>query len=229
MRADWYRFEPLTDVWENPTPAHQRRGRGTFKAGHDSTMGLLRHEIEVLDPHRPWDQTDVVLQVACSAGDVNRDGGLSARARAFGHPGVRVTFKTQEHGLLTYESDVCELWQHNVRSIALGLEALRAIKRFGIANSGQQYTGFKALPAGRAMPASHMTRDEALKVIAKIAYPSAGDQALSDERTHALAAPENLTKLIRRAKARAHPDQRQGNRALWDALEEAVKAMGLSL
>lgn len=43
---------------------------------------------------------------------------------------------------LVYATDVCERWQHNVRSIALGLQALRAVDRYGISRRGQQYAGF---------------------------------------------------------------------------------------
>lgn len=45
---------------------------------------------------------------------------------------------------LVYATDSCDRWQDNVRSIALGLEALRAVDRFGISREGQQYAGFRA-------------------------------------------------------------------------------------
>lgn len=47
-------------------------------------------------------------------------------------------------GRQVFATDACELWQHNVRSIALGLEALRAVDRYGITRRGQQYAGFRA-------------------------------------------------------------------------------------
>jgi hypothetical protein len=52
---------------------------------------------------------------------------------------------------LVYATDACVYWQHNVRSIALGLEALRAVDRYGITRKGEQYAGFRAaLSAGSA-------------------------------------------------------------------------------
>jgi hypothetical protein len=45
---------------------------------------------------------------------------------------------------LVYATDACEDWRHNIRSIALGLEALRAVDRYGISRRGQQYAGFRA-------------------------------------------------------------------------------------
>ena len=38
---------------------------------------------------------------------------------------------------------------HNLRSIALGLKALRAVDRYGVSRRGEQYAGFRAaLTAG---------------------------------------------------------------------------------
>lgn len=54
-----------------------------------------------------------------------------------------------EQKRLVYATDACQDWRHNVRSIALGLEALRAVDRYGISRRGEQYAGFRgALPAG---------------------------------------------------------------------------------
>jgi hypothetical protein len=49
---------------------------------------------------------------------------------------------------LVYATDVCANWEHNVRSIALGLEALRAVDRYGITRRGEQYAGFMQLTSG---------------------------------------------------------------------------------
>lgn len=43
-----------------------------------------------------------------------------------------------------YGTDCCVFWEHNVRSIALGLQALRAVDRYGISRRGEQYAGFRA-------------------------------------------------------------------------------------
>jgi hypothetical protein len=91
-------------------------------------------------------------------------------------------------------------WQHNVRAIALTLEALRAVDRYGATETGQQYTGFKALPAGRAMPASHMTTQAAYDLLAEIIGPrDVVDGDLEDGV------------LIKRARAIVHPDRNEGD------------------
>jgi hypothetical protein len=71
------------------------------------------------------------------------------------HPGIELSFDVDQrivpsapNGRLVYATDCCDYWQHNVRSIALGLQALRAVDRYGITRRGEQYAGFAALPAG---------------------------------------------------------------------------------
>lgn len=48
---------------------------------------------------------------------------------------------------LSYPCDSCDNWQHNVRSIALALQALRAVDRYGVTRRAEQYRGWGKLPA----------------------------------------------------------------------------------
>lgn len=57
--------------------------------------------------------------------------------------------KSQEGGRMVLATDVCEDWMHNVRSIALTLEALRAVDRYG-ATQGRQYAGFAGALTAKA-------------------------------------------------------------------------------
>lgn len=71
------------------------------------------------------------------------------------HGGARETWdKVQEAWrLLSQESayqfavDTYTTWQDNLRAIALGLEALRKVERYGITRGTEQYTGWKMLTA----------------------------------------------------------------------------------
>jgi hypothetical protein len=136
-----YIFRPLP-VWPYPTtPPTERRSRWTFKASWSDTLQLLEHEISGLSGH------DVVIGAGFRERDVRLDGMPRADAQAPQHPGIEISFDTGR-GRLTYSTDVCTFWQHNVRSIALGLEALRAVDRYGITHRGEQYAGFLALAAG---------------------------------------------------------------------------------
>ncbi len=60
------------------------------------------------------------------------------------------------HGPLRYATDAHERqyaglgmegWQADVGAIALALTALRAVDRYGVSRRGEQYTGWRALPA----------------------------------------------------------------------------------
>jgi hypothetical protein len=103
----------------------------------------------------------VVLQEAFREQDLRLDGEPRAAARRE-HPGVILSFESK-HGPMSYPCDTFDNYTHNVRAIALGLEALRKVARYGIANSGEQYTGYRAL-GGTTDHDSHarpMTLEEA--------------------------------------------------------------------
>jgi hypothetical protein len=175
---------------------------------------LLGREIDLLGGR------DVVLEVDVRERDIRLDGMLRADARA-SSPAVVVAFESK-HGSMLYRCDRFESrwasqgpgWQQNARAIALTLEALRAVDRYGATETGQQYAGFKALPSGRAMPASHMTSDQALAVL--------------HEWAPAAKADEPLERLFRWARAGAHPDRHDGVRTAWDQVEQAGVVLGVA-
>lgn len=143
-----YEIRPLGTWIGLRTPDYQRRSQ--FRAPWRRTLELLGAETDKLGVHL------VVLQVDVRAGDVRRDGMLRADAR-IGYPGVRVSFDSR-HGPLTYATDVYTDWQANVRAVALALEALRAVDRYGVSKSGEQYRGWAQIEAGPAMSAEQAAR-----------------------------------------------------------------------
>lgn len=137
------RFRPIP-IWpHSTTPSGERRSRWTFKASWQNTLDLLDRELRNLDAR------DIIIGCGLREQDIRNDGWPRANAQTPAHPGVEVSFSTR-HGRLVYATDVCERWEHNVRAVALGLEALRAVDRHGITRRGEQYAGFKALGAGRS-------------------------------------------------------------------------------
>lgn len=147
-------FRPLR--WTGPsTPWNKRRSRYTFKAGWNNTLMALDAELRHLKAQR------LVIEADFREQDIRQDGMPRSNARSPQHPGVRVAFESV-HGPLIYQTDTCEFWQHNVRSIALGLTALRAVDRYGVSGRGEQYTGWKALSAGAAT-AQFGTAEDALR------------------------------------------------------------------
>lgn len=204
-----YTTRPLSDhTWLRPA---SKRERSRFDANWTSTLKLLGREIDLLGGR------DVVIEIDVREQDFKLNGELRSNACTPEHPAVVVAFETNQHGSMLYRCDRFFApyygqvdWQHNVRAIALTLESLRAVDRYGATETGQQYAGFKALPAGRAMPASHMTTDAARELITSII-------GIVDR-------PWDTR--IRLAKSYAHPDRNDGDRTLWDQVEQAAQVLG---
>jgi hypothetical protein len=204
-----YTVRPISDrTWMRPASA---RTWSPFDSSWTSTLELLAREVDHLDGR------DVVLEVDVPERAIRNDGALRADARA-ASPAVVLAFEG-EHGPMQYPCDRFTSrwvsrqgpdWQQNVRAIALGLEALRKVERYGIADTGQQYTGFKALPAG------HMTSDEARTLLEEVAGSEMG-----------LPGGHANDRVLRWARAKAHPDRHGGDRTLWDKVEQAVRVLRL--
>lgn len=139
-----YTLRPLP-TWPYPATPWQEQRRRPFSSTWEQTQNQLASEIEKLDG------SSIVLGLGHTEWDVRQDGRLRANARGLTHQGVEISFNTPR-GRLTYATDVCDFWQDNVRSIALGLEALRAVDRYGITRKGEQYAGFLALAPGGPDP-----------------------------------------------------------------------------
>lgn len=207
-----YTTRPLSDkTWLKPG----RRKASAFSSSWTSTRDLLEKEIRALDGR------DVVIEIDVREQDLRLDGTLRSRATA-DSPAVRVSFESK-HGPMSFPCDAYKTgpyqnkmlpWQHNVRAVALTMEALRAAERHGAINTGQQYTGFRALNAGRTAPASHLTYDEAMRTLREIS----GVQ-------HTTVEGPQVQAMIRLAQSRAHPDRNGGARDTWDLVEESARVV----
>lgn len=122
------------------TPVAGPCGSSPFSAPWSSTRELLDREARHLGAR------EVVLETAHTPGQLTRDGRPRAGSRPPGDPGVVVWLIGTGHGDLSYPCALTAWWEDNVRAVALALEALRKIDRYGVANSGQQYHGFAQLP-----------------------------------------------------------------------------------
>jgi len=210
---------------------HVRREESKFTSSYSDTVTDLERQVAHLRGKH------VIVRVDVLPGAFRLDGRLRADAKAMS-PAVEVLFETAKHGDMRFRCDrfvrgvatanrggqsvrkMTEDWQHNLRAIAKTMENLRAIDRYGSMRD-EQYTGFKALPAGRAMPASHMTADEAWSIIGSYqSRPIAEFRARHDEG--------ELTRAYRSAQAANHPDRRGGDRALWDQVEQAARVLGVT-
>ncbi len=165
-------FRPI-DEWVGERTRYPQRSR--FDAAYSTTLDLLDRELDKLRA------TSVVIQLALAEDDIRLDGLPRAQARP-AHPGVVLAFGSK-YGPLKYATDTFDRWQDNLRAIALGLEALRKVDRYGITKRGEQYTGWKAIGTG----SEAMTREQAVEFMemhggsyreaAKRLHPDAGGNA----------------------------------------------------
>lgn len=118
------RFRPLP-IWpHDSTPGYKRCGRYVFKASWQNTLDLLDRGLRQLKAR------DIMIGCGLREEDLRLDGWPRSGAREPSHPGVEISFTTQ-HGRLVYATDVCKRWEHNIRAIALGLEALELLTGMG--------------------------------------------------------------------------------------------------
>ena len=216
-------FRPI-DVWPGRLRGDVDRRAAQFSATYDDTLSLLDRELEHLGVD------ELVIQLALDDRDIRIDGLPRAHARP-AHPGVIVAFDHPTAGALRYATDVfgdsrvwrrdvrssvlIPGWQNNLRAIALGLEALRKVDRYGIANDGEQYRGWKALGAGIEMPAQTMTVEAAARFIGEHAWgPAVDEQEVLDDPAGA----------YRDAAKRLHPDA-GGDQVLFQRLQEAKRVL----
>lgn len=127
-----------------PAEFHARSQPDRFDTGWSTTLAQLQAELYKLGAR------EAVIEIALTEGEIRLDGWPRASARP-SHPGVIISFDSK-HGPLRYGTDAFPNWQANVRAIALGLEALRRVERYGIGKRGEQYQGWKQLPAGPGSP-----------------------------------------------------------------------------
>ncbi len=199
-------FRPLKVRPPSWKAAGANRPYSPFSSTYSATETLLAKELHHLGAVNAFVQLDLADQ----ARGVRLDGQLRAGAIA-NHPGVILTIETRAHGTLVYPCDAYSgrggrpAWQENLRAIALGLEALRKVERYGIAGRGQQYAGFAELGSGMPMGSGEgMTLDRAAELLAAEACRGFGDDWVTAE---ALIGDRDLVAGAYRDAARLHhPD-----------------------
>lgn len=132
-----YTFRPIEN-W--PRPKNKSHKRAVFRSRYGQTLQLLEKELRYIQARK------IVIQIDIPESQIRLDGLPYSKARPI-FQGVIVSFDSK-YGPLRYMTDVFDNWQDNLRAIALGLEALRKVDRYGVTKKGEQYVGWKQLPAG---------------------------------------------------------------------------------
>lgn len=146
-----------------PTPPRSGDIPSPFDATLGDTLALLERELRMLQARQ------IVLQVGYREQDLRIDGMPRANSR-MQHDAVALSFDSK-WGPLRYETNEFvmryyrsggEGWQSNLRAIALAMEALRKVDRYGVSKRGEQYTGWRELPVKTGAPADALaTRQDA--------------------------------------------------------------------
>jgi hypothetical protein len=212
MREQLYVTRPLVWTDKNTDP---RRPGYIFRASFTQTRELLFAELVHLEARFP-----VALQIDIAEGDIRLDGLPRANARFATHPGVAISFESR-FGSLRYATDAYDDWQANVRAIALSLQALRSVDRWGVSRRGEQYTGWKALPAGTGGLVSPNFDDVFAAADWMRKYAALTLNLTISEGRNPDGKSSGWRDLYRAMARRMHPDQPGATRDDWDRLDEA--------
>ncbi len=190
-------FQELRDLgvtfrpFDGPSPPQGGRS-SPFTALWSETVALLARELRHLDAKQ------VVVELGLDERDLRVDGLPRANAR-MSTDAVRISFESKwgplryETGEFTrtwYRSQSLDGWQANLRAIALAMEALRKVDRYGVSKRGEQYRGWRALPTGTDPADAIATREQAMAFLSEWNPGGVSD----------------LKSTIRRALLSTHPD-----------------------
>lgn len=144
-----YRIEAI-DEDEYPKALKTDQAYSPFDSTFTSTMETLGRECRHLS-YRPESLT---IKTFHRPYDVLKSGKLRAEVKKPLYPAVIVWFEVWDGKLRRYipmqfECDTFNDWKSNLRAIALGMEALRKVDRYGISSRGAEdahHAGYKQLP-----------------------------------------------------------------------------------
>ncbi len=131
------------------SPRDERNSGGRVSWGEIAQLGAKVRPLS--EPRPPAGNKDGPFSASFSS---TVDGMPRSNAQV-SHPGVAVAFESK-FGPLRYATAEYasawgyrsggEAWQQNLRAIALAMEALRKVDRYGVSKRGEQYQGWKQIP-----------------------------------------------------------------------------------
>lgn len=140
-------FRPI-EKWPGEFCSERRCAR--FQTTYSQTLKLLTKELDHIRAQ------NVVIQLSLPESEFKLNGEPRYNACP-DHPGIIVSFKNK-FGNFSYPCDTYIDWKDNLRAIALSLEALRKIDRYGVTKRGEQYTGWLKLPDAQQEAAEYLAK-----------------------------------------------------------------------
>lgn len=183
-------------------PLHQWTGLRTkdrkqaqFKATWLQTLDLLEYELNKLQAHH------VVIQIEDPETHkrMRNDGSITLPDKFWREkPGVILNFESPK-GNISMPCDRYPWWRDNLRAIALSLEALRAVDRYGVTKGNEQYIGWAQLPAA----SDKMDKRAAAEFL----------RSLLGVQLDQTTSKASIAEVCKRARIEYHPDQAQDEHA----------------
>lgn len=198
------RFVPL-ERWPRKKRGSYSQTRAPFKASYPNTLDLLETELRQLNAK------NVTIEADFTPRDIRNDGWPRSSARPKS-PGVIVSFDSK-HGALALPCDRFNAFEDNLRAIAMHLHHLRKSNLYDIAQAGEQYCGWAALPAEGGTGLT--TVGDAAAFLAR----HSGFETKQIEYS-----ADVMTAAYRTAAQRLHPD-RGGETHLFQQLQNAMKLL----
>jgi hypothetical protein len=199
-----------------PGKLRASRDRPPFKTGYSETMRLLERELRMVGAIEP------IVEIALHPAQFTREGRPYVEATPE-HPGVLVRFAKKVRSKqgdmmlipLMFRCDTYTKYEANLRAIAIGLEDLRRIDRYGVTSeAGEQWHGFKALPSPGPADDSIVTVEQAARFLVEVSG-FAGSY-------HGLISDANRRRSVyRTAAAKLHPDASSHDPVKWNRLQAA--------
>ena len=195
-------FVPV-EVWPGDKRLQRQRRPSPFRGSWGNTLATLDRELVHLRA------SDILVQGYFRSDDIRLDGWPRSGATPT-EPGVIVSFKTPG-GDLSFPCDTYTSWRDNLRAIALGLAALRAVERYGVTRRQEQYRGWRKLPPAP----DRMSATDALAFFALHSGFAGIDKG-------------NFGQAYRAAAKRLHPDAGNENPHLFHLLAQAKEVLEAS-
>ena len=161
------RFVPLT-AW--PGEATKERRNAAFRSSYLKTLDILEAELKAIRAR------SIVIEAFYTLEQIRNDGWPRANQNP-SHPGVILGFKKPDGPVfyrdgkpyvnivpLSFPCDTYYHIEHNIHAIALSLQALRAVDRYGVTKRAEQYAGWKRIEAPPL--AGFSTKEDAAAFIA---------------------------------------------------------------
>jgi len=181
---------------KKPTPV-----RSKFKKSYGETMRDLDKELRMIGA------SNVVISLDCDSREIRNDGMPRSDCRPRS-PAVVLSFESRKTGAMQMPCATYHDWQDNVRAIAMSLEALRAVDRYGVTQKAEQYKGWSKI----AGPDAAQTKESSAKLISQFSGFADADIVRS---------AEIYRSAVKAAMVTTHPDRNGGAEGSFKAVQAA--------